>query len=156
MRGAALLACVLVACADPPPPSAPVQPAASLDIPPMPPQKVGPQKSTVAEAPLPGPADDDDASLPYDTAAAEKEFEAGRRAAQTGDWAMARKHFLMSLRYDRAVGTLLNLATVEERLGDKPSAIRHYQAAYDECTRRHDTARAALAKDRLDTLRASP
>ena len=155
MRRAALVAWLLVACADPPPPSAPTQPAASLDIPPMPPPKAAAQKPVVSDAPPP-PDDDDDSPLPHDTALAEKEFQEGRRAAQNGDWALARKHLRMSLRYDPAVGTLLNLAMAEERLGDKPSAIRHYQAVYDECTRKNDTSRAALAKARMDALKASP
>ena len=73
-----------------------------------------------------------------------------------GDHARARELLLRSYRHEPAIGTLLNLAMTEERLGMKDEAIRHYQAAYDGSMKEGRTDRAKMAKDRMDALMNQP
>lgn len=75
---------------------------------------------------------------------------------QAGDLAKARALFVRSYRLDPAVGTLLNLAMCEERLGMRDDALRHYQAAYDASMKEGRKDRAAVAKGRLDALKNRP
>lgn len=157
MRPIFFVGIALVACAEsPPPPSAPV----SLDVPPLPPPK--PSASEPAARP-PAPVatpiaadDDDETPRPRDTAAAEVAFQDAKRAMAAGDYAKARALFRESLRFDRAAGTLLNLALCEEKLGDRTGAIKHYLAAEAEATKNGQRDRAAFARERAAALMAGP
>lgn len=66
-----------------------------------------------------------------DPVAAEALFRRGRESLQSGDVAGACELFAESLRLDPAAGTLLNLATCEERLGRLAAAWEHYRRALD-------------------------
>lgn len=150
----------VLACGEPSsvPPSAPTA-TASLDVPPLPPPKPASEKPVVRQAPpAAGTAGEekDDSPLPHDRAGAEQAFQDARQAMQAGDTAKARALFLRSYRLEPAVGTLLNLAMCEEKLGMRDDAIRHYQAAYDASAKEGRTDRAAVAKSRLDALKNPP
>ena len=156
----AIVACAfVVACGEPssPPPTAPTA-TASLDVPPLPAPKPSADKPAVRQAPPPTAADtpDDESPLPNDPAASEAAFADAKRAMANGDLVKARALFLRSLRLDYAVGSLLNLAECERKLGDKPNALRHYQAAYDEAIKQGYKDRAAIAKARIDELKQGP
>ena len=56
-------------------------------------------------------------SAPSDPPAAEALFRAGRSAFDRGDYADALRRFSESYQLEPAVGTLLNVASTEERLG---------------------------------------
>jgi hypothetical protein len=146
---------VLTACGEPssPPPTAPTA-TAPLEVPPLPPPKPSAEKP-VAPRPIPD-ADDGESMLPRDPAAAEIEFQQGKRAMAAGDDAKARSFFLRSYRLEPAIGTLLNLALVEERLGMKDYAIAHYQAVIDASQKAGRSDRAVIAKARLDALKNLP
>ena len=140
----ALLACALgvLACngAAPPPVSRP----APLVIPPLttpPPASKNAAPATV-EAPL----------EQRDRARAAELFNAGRAAAAVGDLSRARERFAESQRFEPAVETLLDLASVEARMGEYASARAHYQEAYEAATALGQTDRANFAKAARDAI----
>lgn len=59
--------------------------------------------------------------------AAEQSFREGREAMLSEDYARAERAFEASLRAEVSAAALLNLAVVEERLGDLPSAHAHLE-----------------------------
>src|SRR5262249_18414147 len=129
------IACALVLVVACSPSSTPEPTAPPLDIPPLPASATVQPKPVVSNAP---PAEE---PVQRDPKAAEEAFRLGREAFQRGDFTTARDRFAESHRLDPAVGTLLNLAETELRLGDNANARRHYQDAYDR-------AMAAGQKDR--------
>lgn len=158
-----MLFVLLVACGGTSPPP----PIEIPSTPPPPPTAKAPAetpRSEPHEAPAPRPhaspshpsLERDPPSGPCDVAQAEQTFETGRRAAANGDWSKARDAFRESYACDPALGTLLNLANAEEKLGDTRSAIKHYEEVYLESTKQNRPDRAQLAKQRADALRAKP
>ena len=145
----------ITSCGEPsgPPPTAPAA-TASLEVPPLPPPKPNVDKPVVRQA----TAEDRDelSPLPRDPAAAEAAFQEGKRAMAAGDHEKARVFFIRSHRLDPAMGTLLNLALAEERLGMKDKAIEHYQAVIDDAQKNGRNDRAAMAKSRIDALTNQP
>jgi len=79
-------------------------------------------------------------------------FRKGREAQMTGDLEGARELFAESLRLEPAVGTLLNLAEVEAKLGDTENARHHFQEVEAAASARGMTDRAAFARARLQAL----
>lgn len=69
------------------------------------------------------------AAKPADAAAAQAQFERGRRAAAEGDWPLACASFAESQRLDPGAGTLMNWATCEARQGKLASAWQHFHEA---------------------------
>ena len=68
---------------------------------------------------------------PEDAATAETLFRDGRSRVEAGDYARACSLFAESLRLDYALGTLLNLAACEERVGRLLLAWEHYAELLD-------------------------
>src|SRR5690349_15625386 len=68
-------------------------------------------------------------AAPDSVARARVEFDAGRESLKQGDLQGALAHFRVSLSLNASAGTLLNLATVEEKLGLFASASGHYGEA---------------------------
>lgn len=64
-----------------------------------------------------------------DSASAEVLFQSGRAAASAGDHQTACDKFRESYRLDPAVGTVLNIAICEQKLGELASSWTHYQEA---------------------------
>src|SRR5947209_893118 len=62
-------------------------------------------------------------------AAPEESFERGRIAFEHGDFLTAEKEFETSYAADPAIGTLLNLAVCEQRLGRLAAALGRLQEA---------------------------
>lgn len=158
MRAFAASVLLVVACGGEPaaPPTAPTA-TASLEVPPLPPPKPSADRPVVRQAaPAPAMDEDDESPLPNDPAAAEAAFREAKIAMSAGDLAKARAFFLRSLRLDHAVGTLLNLASCEEQLGDKQRALRHYLAAADEASKKGFNDRAAFARERAAHLMSGP
>jgi hypothetical protein len=87
--------------------------------------------------------------------AAEALFDDGRKLVEQGRFAEAARKFLASFNMDPAMGTLLNLAMVEERLGDKRTARDDYETVCAVSTRDGRSDRAALARARMQALDAS-
>jgi tetratricopeptide (TPR) repeat protein len=85
-----------------------------------------------------------------DAAAAEVLFREGRKAQENNDHQEACQKFGESQRLDPAPGTLMNLATCEEKLGKLASAWQHWREALD--TLPPGDARAAFAKGRVREL----
>jgi hypothetical protein len=73
-----------------------------------------------------------EASRPRDPASSEWLFREGRNLMKKGDFAPACAKLAESLRLDPAVGTLMNLAGCEERLGRTASAWQRWSAAADQ------------------------
>jgi hypothetical protein len=86
-----------------------------------------------------------------DPVAATELFKQGREAMSKGDHATACRKFGDSARLDVKVGTLLNLAECEEKLGKIAAARRDVQRALDIARAQNDD-RAELAKTRLAAL----
>jgi hypothetical protein len=86
-----------------------------------------------------------------DPGAATELFEQGRALAGQGDYAAACPKFADSEQLDPKVGTLLNLADCEERLGRLVSARTHLQQAAD-LARRVGDDRADYATQRFSAL----
>jgi hypothetical protein len=84
---------------------------------------------------------------PRDPAGADALFREGRVALKSGDYVLACDKFAASEHLDPGAGTLLNLATCEERLGHLASAWAHLQEAIDLLAPAND--------DRLDLARKS-
>lgn len=99
------------------------------------------------------------AQSPTNTVLAQQLFEQGRKLATAQNWQAACPKFEASLRYDPALGTKLNLATCDEKIGKLASAWSLYRdaaeiAAKTGDTRRHDYAasHAAALEHRLPRL----
>jgi hypothetical protein len=86
-----------------------------------------------------------------DAAEASRLFEEGRTLSKQGDHRGACDKFAKSLALDRAVGTELNLADCNERLGRVAEAWRLFDHAAGELTRGSDD-RATFARSRADAL----
>ena len=85
-----------------------------------------------------------------DPAAAEALFRRGRDAMAAGRYEDASRSFAESQRLDPAAGTLMNLATCEEKLGRLASAWQHWKEATDALG--PDDDRAPLARSRVEAL----
>jgi len=85
-----------------------------------------------------------------DGAAAEVLFREGRRAQEANDYQVACQKFAESQKLDPAAGTLMNLATCEEKLGKLATAWEHWREALD--TLPPGDARTAFAKGRVREL----
>jgi len=83
-----------------------------------------------------------------DAAGAEWLFREGRTLMKEGDLAAACPKLAESLRFDPAVGTLMNLAECEERLGHTASAWQRWGAAADQLPAGDRRRSTALAKAR--------
>jgi hypothetical protein len=88
---------------------------------------------------------------PRDPAAADALFREGRVALKGGDYVLACDKFAASEHLDPGAGTLLNLATCEEKLGHLASAWEHLQEAIDLLAPANDD-RLALARERYDDV----
>lgn len=91
------------------------------------------------------------------SASADQLFKEGRALAQANRWAEACPKFEASLRHDRALGTLLNIAACHEQFGRLASAWSTYQECVDiagneDDRRRYAEERAAALKPRLPRL----
>lgn len=64
-----------------------------------------------------------------DPAAAELLFQRGREGMEAGDWKQACESFAESHRLDPAPGTVMNLATCQEKRGELARAWEHWQQA---------------------------
>lgn len=78
------------------------------------------------------------------------EFDAGRDALKQGDLQTALAHFRKSLALNRSSGTLLNLASCEEKIGMFASAWRHYGEALILLPEKD--SRAKLARERMQDI----
>ena len=87
-----------------------------------------------------------------DPVLAEALFREGRLAIESGDLTKACARFGQSYRLDPAPGTLLNLASCEEKLGRLASAWEHYHALVDTLAPNDD--RRDLAKSHADSVAA--
>lgn len=107
-----------------------------------------------SEAPPRGapPAPRDDAPSADDRARAESFFREARQLMSQGNYPDACRLFAESLRYERALGTLLNLATCAERMGDTGGACTHFAEARDLAHDKGDSTRERFASDRLSRL----
>ncbi len=81
-------------------------------------------------------------------------FEEGRGFAKAGKFAEACARFTGSFEIDHALGTELNLADCEEKLGHLRTAWRLFLAAADESERSDDTKRTQFARSRAEMLAA--
>ena len=87
---------------------------------------------------------------PRDPAAAEALFRQGRQAMEAKDYRQACPKFAESQRLEPASGTLMNLATCEERLGKLASAWQHWKEAIDALPPADD--RIPFARGRVNDL----
>jgi hypothetical protein len=85
-----------------------------------------------------------------DPAGAEAVFLQGRTAMDAGHFEEACSKFAESERLDPAAGTLMNLATCEEKVGRLASAWQHWREAIDLLPAGDD--RRAFARGRVDEL----
>jgi tetratricopeptide (TPR) repeat protein len=85
-----------------------------------------------------------------DPAAAELLFRQGRAALQRGEYEEACSKLGESQRLDPAAGTLMNLATCEEKLGKIASAWQHFREAMDALPA--DDDRVPFAASRVQVL----
>jgi hypothetical protein len=85
-----------------------------------------------------------------DAAAAEALFRRGREAMEAKRYADALRWFVESQRLDPAAGTLMNVATCEEKLGRVASAWQHWKEAVDALPPNDD--RRQLGRSRIDAL----
>jgi hypothetical protein len=88
-----------------------------------------------------------------DPAAATELFKQGRTLMEKGDYAGACPKFAESARLDAKVGTLLNLAECEDKLGQIAEARQHLQLAIDRARIDNDD-RLKLATDALAAIDA--
>src|SRR3954454_5915906 len=93
------------------------------------------------------------AAPPRDPAAAEWLFREGRTLMKKRDFLGACPKLEESLRLDPAVGTLMNLAECEERIGRTASAWQRWGAAADELPARDRRRQAALSRARSLEMR---
>jgi hypothetical protein len=87
---------------------------------------------------------------PRDPATAEALFRQGRQAMEAKNYREACPKFAESQRLEPASGTLMNLATCEERLGKLASAWQHWKEAIDALPPTDD--RIAFARGRVNEL----
>ncbi|HEX9296458.1 MAG TPA: tetratricopeptide repeat protein [Polyangiaceae bacterium] len=85
-----------------------------------------------------------------DAATAEALFRQGRQAMEAKNYDEACPKFAESQRLDPASGTLMNLATCEERVGKLASAWQHWKEAIDALPPKDD--RIAFARSRVEDL----
>jgi hypothetical protein len=85
---------------------------------------------------------------PRDAAGSEWLFREGRALMKKGDFVAACPKLAESLRFDPAVGTLMNLAECEERLGRTASAWQRWEAAADQLPAADRRRATALARAR--------
>lgn len=85
-------------------------------------------------------------------AAAEQLFNEGRSMFDKGDFAAACPRFEASYKLDAALGTLLNMATCYEKLGQLASAWGRYREVLAVATKVGDLARIKIARDRADAI----
>jgi hypothetical protein len=85
-----------------------------------------------------------------DAATAEALFGQGRRAMDARSFREACPRFAESQKLDPAAGTLMNLATCEEKLGKLASAWQHWKEALDSLAPKDD--RIPFAQSRVDDL----
>jgi hypothetical protein len=85
-----------------------------------------------------------------DPAAAEVLFRRGRAAMEAQRCAEALPSFVESQRLDPAAGTLMNLATCEEKVGRLASAWQHWREAIDALSPTDD--RVVFARNRVKAL----
>jgi hypothetical protein len=90
-------------------------------------------------------------ALAASPAEAERLFREGRAAMNDENYETARSYFQQSYEIDRALGTLLNLAVCEEKLGKLGAALAHLQKAL-ELADAEDTRRPLIVQriSRLD------
>jgi hypothetical protein len=81
---------------------------------------------------------------------ADQMFQEGRAALAEEDYESARSYFERSYKVDPALGTLLNLAVCEEKLGKLRAALAHLQEAMDKAE--PDDRRRPLIAQRLARL----
>jgi serine/threonine-protein kinase len=96
---------------------------------------------------------------PSDPVLGEQLFEQGRALAKDNNWAAACPKFEASLRADPALGTRLNLATCDEKIGKLATAWGLYRESAEQATKtgdkkRHDyaVAQASALEKRLPRL----
>lgn len=94
------------------------------------------------------------AAQPKQPTEADRLFEEGRALAKEGKFVEACARFTKSFEIDHALGTELNLADCEEKLGHLRTAWRLFLAAADESERSDDTKRTQFARDRANALAA--
>lgn len=87
-----------------------------------------------------------------DIALAEKLFKDGLKAMETNDYVGACKAFAGSNEADPSPGTLMNLATCQEKQGKVASAWGSYQTAAGMADQRGQKERAATARDAASKL----
>jgi hypothetical protein len=85
-----------------------------------------------------------------DAATAEALFRQGRQAMEAKNYADACQKFADSQKLDGAAGTLMNLATCEEKLGKLASAWQHWKEAIDALPAKDD--RISFARGRVEDL----
>src|SRR5262245_42280867 len=90
------------------------------------------------------------AAAPGDASRAEKLFTSGKDAMARGDLATACARLDESLKLDFAIGTLLNLATCEERRGKVASALEHFKLALSRLPK--DDFRVGFTTERIGVL----
>jgi hypothetical protein len=89
-----------------------------------------------------------------DKPAAQRLFEEGRRDLEAGNTNAACKKFEQSIRKDpRAVGTLLNLALCNERLGKLATALSLFVEAFDRATEAGQNEQSEAAEQHIQSLR---
>jgi tetratricopeptide (TPR) repeat protein len=81
---------------------------------------------------------------------AERIFQEGRAALAEENYEVARSHFERSYKLDSALGTLLNLAVCEEKVGKLRAALLHLQEALEKAGQ--DDRRRPLIAQRLARL----
>lgn len=94
------------------------------------------------------------ADAPKPVTEADRLFGEGRAFAKAGKFTEACERFAKSFEIDHAIGTELNLADCQEKLGHRRVAWRLFLAAADESQRSDDTQRTAFARQRADALAA--
>ena len=87
---------------------------------------------------------------PRDATAASALFQAGRQAMDAKDFASACPKFAESYRLDPAVGTLLNLANCEEKVGRLADASTHFRSVLEQLPPKDD--RAPIATTHLAAI----
>jgi hypothetical protein len=92
----------------------------------------------------------DPSSLPRDPATAEALFRQGRQALEAKNYREACPKFAESQRLEPAAGTLMNLATCEEKVGKLASAWQHWKEAIDALPPNDD--RISFARSRVNDL----
>ncbi|MCL4752247.1 MAG: hypothetical protein KJ015_18950 [Myxococcales bacterium] len=142
LASAFVLALLGLACASDPARSAP----STVVLP-----EVSPDPSPSPETPPRRQAQPAPAS-PSDAARAEELFRHGRTLMEQGKYAEACEAFAESMRFDPALGTLLNLATCVERSGDTQRACSLFAQARDMAHEKGSVEREKFVATRLSQL----